>query len=159
METAKILRSRRLGVRNDLVAYSFILPNFLGFAVFTLVPMVFSLALSFAEWNGTGDVIFVGVENFLRLFRDEAFVRALLNTAIYTALVVPLTMAAALGLAMLLNSKINGRNFFRTIAFFPYVKFYKFQFILLTFVFRVGRAGEYVFERASKLGPAAQMDD
>jgi multiple sugar transport system permease protein len=117
----QISPTRKLGARKNLVAYSFILPNFLGFAVFTLVPMAFSLALSFAEWKGTGAVSFVGLKNFIRLFRDEAFMRALFNTAVYTVLVVPFTMAAALGLAMLLNSRIVARNFFRTISFFPYV--------------------------------------
>lgn len=111
----------RLQIRRELVAYSFILPNFLGFAVFTLIPMVFSLVLSFAQWRGTGEVTFIGTGNFTRLFRDEAFLRSLFNTTIYTVLTVPFTMAAALGLAMLLNSNIKHRNFFRTVSFFPYV--------------------------------------
>jgi multiple sugar transport system permease protein len=108
-------------LRKNLIAYSFIAPNFLGFAVFTLVPMIFSLVLSFMKWKGVGAMQFVGIDNFTRLFRDEIFIRALVNTVVYTALTVPLTLIAALGLAMLLNSKIKGRNFFRTISFFPYV--------------------------------------
>jgi multiple sugar transport system permease protein len=108
-------------VRKNLIAYSFIAPNFLGFAVFTLVPMVFSLVLSFMKWKGVGAIEFVGIDNFTRLFRDEEFMRALTNTVTYTVLTVPLTLITALGLAMLLNSKIKGRNFFRTIGFFPYV--------------------------------------
>lgn len=112
---------KKAGAPKNLIAYTFILPNFLGFAIFTLVPMVFSLVLSLAKWKGTGAVEFVGLENFLRLFRDEAFMRALLNTVIYTAFTVPLTMAAALALAILLNSKIRACNFFRTVSFFPYV--------------------------------------
>ena len=112
---------KKAGAPKNLIAYSFILPNFLGFAVFTLVPMVFSLVLSLAEWKGVGAVRFVGLANFTRLFRDEAFVRALINTVVYTALTVPLTMVAALALAILLNSKIRARNFFRTVSFFPYV--------------------------------------
>jgi multiple sugar transport system permease protein len=111
----------KLSTKNNLIAYSFILPNFLGFAVFTLVPMLFSFVLSLAKWNGVGMPQFVGITNFTRLFRDEAFTRALLNTFVYTIFTVPFTMAAALGLAILLNSKIKGRNFFRTISFFPYV--------------------------------------
>lgn len=107
--------------RNNLIAYTFILPNFLGFAIFTLVPMIFSLILSFTKWKGTGSMEFVGFANFTRLFRDEAFMRALYNTIVYTLFTVPLTLAASLGLAMLLNSKIKFRNFFRTISFFPYV--------------------------------------
>jgi multiple sugar transport system permease protein len=122
MQTNAIpVQKKRVQLRKELVAYSFILPNFLGFAIFTLVPMVFSLVLSFAQWRGTGAVTFIGFENFMRLFRDEAFMRSLLNTSIYTLLTVPFTMAAALGLAILLNSKIKYRNFFRTVSFFPYV--------------------------------------
>lgn len=113
--------NKKAGAPKNLIAYSFILPNFLGFAVFTLVPMVFSLVLSLAEWKGVGAVKFVGLENFTRLFADEAFMRALVNTVVYTALTVPLTIVAALALAVLLNSEIRGRNFFRTVSFFPYV--------------------------------------
>lgn len=112
---------RSLGRRNTLVAYSFIAPNFIGFAVFTLVPMVFSMVLALMKWNGVGAMQFVGLDNFARLVRDSAFRRALLNTTVYTAMVVPLTLAASLALALLLNSRIRGRNFFRTVSFFPYV--------------------------------------
>jgi multiple sugar transport system permease protein len=115
------MKKKARSVSRNVIAYSFILPNFLGFAVFTLVPMVFSLVLSLEKWKGTGAIEFVGFANFTRLFGDEAFMRALSNTAIYTTLTVPLTMAAALGLAVLLNSRIRGRNFFRTVSFFPYV--------------------------------------
>jgi len=57
----------------------------------------------------------------LRLWSDRAFITAFWNTIIYTALAVPLTIVCALGLAMLLNQKLPGRNFFRAAMFFPYV--------------------------------------
>jgi multiple sugar transport system permease protein len=57
----------------------------------------------------------------MRLFQDEAFLRALQNTVVYTIFTVPLTLVAAFGMALLLNSNIKGCNFFRTITFFPYV--------------------------------------
>ena len=114
-------KQSNLKKKNDLIAYSFILPNFLGFAFFTLVPMVFSLVLAFANWKGTGSIEFVFLENFKRLFNDRAFLRSLRNTAIYTLLVVPLTLIISLALAMILNMNIKGRNFFRTVSFFPYV--------------------------------------
>lgn len=107
--------------KKALIAYSFIAPNFIGFAVFTLVPMVFSLVLSLVKWNGVGAMEFVGAKNFIRLLNDATFTRALSNTTIYTLAVVPLTLVCALGLALLLNSQIRGRNFFRTVSFFPYV--------------------------------------
>jgi multiple sugar transport system permease protein len=108
-------------IREVMTAYSFIAPNFIGFAVFTLVPLVFALVLSFLKWDGANPVSFVGLGNFVSLFRDKVFWIALRNTVAYTAGVVPLTMVAALFLAVLLNQKLKGRNFFRTVAFFPYV--------------------------------------
>ena len=107
--------------KETLVAYSFIAPNFIGFAVFTLIPLVFALVLSFLRWDGANPIAFVGVGNFTRLYKDGIFWRALQNTFYYTVGVVPLTMAAALFLAILLNQKIKARNFFRTVTFFPYV--------------------------------------
>jgi multiple sugar transport system permease protein len=107
--------------RETLIAYSFIAPNFIGFAVFTMVPLVFALVLSLMSWDGANTIEFVGLNNFIRLAGDEGFWRAVRNTVLYTAGVVPLTMACALFLAILLNQKIRGRNFFRTVTFFPYV--------------------------------------
>jgi multiple sugar transport system permease protein len=104
-----------------MIAYSFIAPNFIGFAVFTLIPLVFALVLSFLKWDGANPISFAGFGNFINLAGDKIFWRALLNTFSYTAGVVPLTMAAALFLAILLNQQIKARNFFRTVTFFPYV--------------------------------------
>ncbi|MGO8521443.1 carbohydrate ABC transporter permease, partial [Rhizobium ruizarguesonis] len=56
-----------------------------------------------------------------RLFEDKAFIAAFWNTVIYTVASVPATLICALGLAVLLNHKIAGRDFFRTAMFFPYV--------------------------------------
>jgi multiple sugar transport system permease protein len=108
-------------VKNAIVAYSFIAPNFIGFAVFTLVPLVFALVLAFLNWDGANPIEFVGLYNFIRLAGDPIFHRAFWNTVLYTAGVVPLTLACALFLAILLNQKVKARNFFRTVSFFPYV--------------------------------------
>jgi len=79
-----------------LIAYSFIAPNFFGFAVFTLIPMVFSMVLSLMKWNGAGNMEFAGLDNFSRLFSDKAFIKALINTTVYTidSLVSPLATAS-----------------------------------------------------------------
>jgi multiple sugar transport system permease protein len=116
-----IARARWNTLKQNLIAYSFILPNLLGFALFTLVPMAFSLALAFMNWDGANVVTFAGLDNFRQLIHDETFRIALVNTFYYVAGTVPPTMAAALGLALLLNQRLRGRNFFRTIFFFPYV--------------------------------------
>ena len=116
-----IAAARRKTLKQNLVAYSFILPNLLGFATFTLVPMVFSLALAFMNWDGANVVTWAGLDNFKRLFHDETFRIALVNTFYYVVGTVPATMVASLVLALLLNQRLRGRNFFRTTFFFPYV--------------------------------------
>ncbi|MBP3816787.1 MAG: sugar ABC transporter permease [Butyrivibrio sp.] len=107
--------------RRNLVAYSFIAPNFLGFAIFTLGPIVLALLMSFAEWDGSNEMKFIGLSNFVEIFKDERFLASLKNTIVYSVFTVPITLVIALGLAILLNQKIKGRNFFRTVTFFPYV--------------------------------------
>jgi len=117
----KVISARQRSIRENLIAYSFILPNLLGFAIFTLVPMAFSLVLAFMNWDGANQVTWAGLENFRRLLDDTTFRISLKNTFYYVIGTVPLTMIASLGLAMLLNQPLRGRNFFRTTFFFPYV--------------------------------------
>ena len=129
-------RMGKLERKNTLVAYSFLAPNFIGFAVFTLVPVICAIALSLFEWNG-GDISklkFVGLDNYATIFATKKVAEkgisyffnradlgiALKNTVYYTVVTVPLTIACALALALLLN-KIRGAVFFRTVFFFPYV--------------------------------------
>ena len=107
--------------RDDLVAYSFIAPNFIGFAVFTLIPIIFAFILAFTEWDGNNPIQFVGLSNFLKLPSDTFFTASLKNTIIYCVGTVPLTMVVSLALAIVLNQKVKGRGFFRTVSFFPYV--------------------------------------
>ena len=113
-------RKRRARKRNA-IAYSFIAPNFIGFAVFTLIPIVFAFILAFMEWDGNNPMKFVGFSNFLALKDDTFFRAALINTIVYCIGTVPLTMIASLALAIVLNQKVRFRGFFRTVSFFPYV--------------------------------------
>ncbi len=108
--------------RKTLVAYSFILPNLIGFFVFTFVPIVFSLLLSFCEWDSGNSIKFVGLNNFIYMFtKDNSFRIALWNTFYYTIVTVPVTLALSLFLAILMNKPLKGRVFFRSVLFFPYV--------------------------------------
>lgn len=112
---------RKRQFKRNLVAYSFIAPNFLGFAIFTLGPIILALVMAFAEWDGNNPMKFVGIGNFIELFKEDRFTSSLVNTIVYSLFTVPFTLIIALGLAILLNQKIKGRNFFRTVIFFPYV--------------------------------------
>ena len=116
----------KLERRNTLVAYSFLAPNFLGFIIFTMVPVLFSIVLSFLNWSGGAAITWAGLDNYAYIFKDFSFTKsnlgiALKNTVYYTVATVPLTIAFALGLALVLNKAVRGAKFFRTVFFFPYV--------------------------------------
>ena len=114
----RLARSRkRRTLKKNLVAYSFIAPNFIGFAVFTLVPITFAFLLAFLEWDGNNPIKFVGLEHFQALVKDKFFIASLKNTIIYSVGTVPLTLVTSLGLAIILNKEIKGRAFFRTLVF------------------------------------------
>ena len=112
---------RRLKWRNTLLGWSFILPNFVGFAVLTLIPVIALFYIAFTDWNAFGTAKLVGLDNFQRLLDDHSFRVALRNTLYYTVFHIPLTLGLSLALALLLNRKMRGVAFFRTAAFFPYV--------------------------------------
>lgn len=110
-----------LNTRNTLVGLSFILPNFIGFFLFIMIPVGFSFVLSFAKWDGFNAMEFAGLSNFKAIFKDRVFKAALSHTFIYVIFTVIFSFIFALILAMLLNKKIKGVNFFRSAVFFPYV--------------------------------------
>lgn len=107
--------------RNALVGATFILPNFIGFFIFVLIPVVFSFVLAFMDWDGFNAMTFAGFDNFVEIFSDRVFRQSLTKTMTYTVFNVLISAAAALGLALLLNSKLKGTTFFRSAIFFPYV--------------------------------------
>jgi multiple sugar transport system permease protein len=115
------MASKKANFKKQLVAYSFLAPNFIGFAIFTLVPIVFAVVLAFLRWDGANPMEWAGFSNFTELFDDDQFKAALKNTIVYTAGTVPFTLLASLFLAVILNQGIKARNFFRTVSFFPYI--------------------------------------
>lgn len=116
--SAHVRALRNRNIRNGLL---FIAPNFIGFFLLILIPVVTLFFTSFTKWSALGEPVFNGLKNWRRLLADENFKTALFNTLLYAVVHIPLTLALAFGLAVLLNSKIRGRAFFRTVAFFPYV--------------------------------------
>ena len=100
----------------------FLLPALILYALFLLYPIVQSVRYSMYAWNGFGPLEeFVGLQNFKDVFADARFRSALWHNALIVVLSLVVQIPAALGLAMLLNSKIKGRAALRTIFFAPYV--------------------------------------
>lgn len=110
-----------LSRRRTLVGVSFITPNFVGFFVLNLIPILFALLLCFNRWDGYNPMKFAGLDNFKYIFTHKVFQQAVFKTAVFTAFSVGITMLLSLGLAVLINQKLKGIGIFRTAIFFPYV--------------------------------------
>lgn len=120
-QNKEVRKRKKKGNMNTLIAYSFLLPNFIGFLVFTLVPVLAAFALSFMEWDTANPMVFVGFKNFTRLLKDETFKISLWNTLYFALGSVPLTLICSLILALALNKGLKGVEAFRTVFFLPYI--------------------------------------
>lgn len=91
----------------------------LGFAVFTLFALIASLFLSLTSWDVLSSPVWVGLDNYVRLFNDDEFLTALRNTAAITIPNVILRLVFSLALALALNSDIRFRVLYRVLFFMP----------------------------------------
>ncbi|MFD3257956.1 carbohydrate ABC transporter permease [Paenibacillus lentus] len=113
-------RSSKL--RAYLPGVLFILPAFLLFSVFILFPLIYGIVMSFTDYGGFNlKSNFIGLENYVNLFRDDYFKISLKNNFIYAALFVPLTIILALLSAVSLNRIIHLRKYFRMTFYFPHI--------------------------------------
>ncbi len=108
-------------VRSTLAGYAFLAPSLVLLGLFVFLPLGWAFVISLKQTNGFGDGAFVGLANYGRLLTDPVFWRVTLNTALFTIIVVPVSMALGLGLAMLMNSVLPVRALFRTIIVLPMV--------------------------------------
>jgi len=98
-----------------------IFPTLVGLLVFRLIPIVSSLVLSFTKWNLITDPVFIGIKNFRELFADPDFWKIVGNTLKITLGYVAGSMVFGLLLALLVNNKIRGMNFFRAAIYMPVI--------------------------------------
>ncbi len=109
-------------MRAQRVGYWFIAPWLAGFLVFTAVPFLVSVYLSFCRYDVASPPVWVGTANYVELFaEDPMFWKALANTLTYALVAVPLGIATAFALALLLNLELRGIAFYRTVFFLPYI--------------------------------------
>lgn len=109
--------------REALTGAAMASPAIVLLVIFFLVPMVLAFGLAFtnAQLISPRPARFIGLDNFTSLFGDSLFWASLRNTLYFAVVVVPVQAGSALVLALLVNTKIRGRNFFRTIYFVPVV--------------------------------------
>ena len=117
--TATVRWLRKPAGRRNVVGYIFIAPFILGFLLWFLIPALTSIWLVFQDWNMIRPPEFVGLDNFKKIASDKLFWQALKVTTRYTVISVPLSMVLAFLLALLMNTKVRGITFFRTIYYLP----------------------------------------
>ena len=112
------MKSRNVNSRG---AYWFLLPYFALFFIFFLFPAATILPMSFSKWNILGNPAWVGLANYVHIFSDDFFWKAVFNTFYYTILVTFGLTFLGLMLALLLNQKIRGQTLGRVFVLMPYI--------------------------------------
>lgn len=107
--------------RQWVTGYSMILPNFIGFFIFMLIPIIATIGLGFTEWDLVNDPRWVGLDNYKHLFKDRIFWLSFKKTIWFTLINVPVQSFLALLIAVLLNRKLKALNLFRTLFIIPWV--------------------------------------
>ncbi|TJY39893.1 sugar ABC transporter permease [Cohnella pontilimi] len=110
-----------LRTREMLWGYFFIAPVVIGLFIFVVIPIIASLVLSFSSWDGSSNMNFIGLDNFVKMFSDQVYLKALRTTTVYTAITVPATIILSVMVAVMLNRQIRGRDVYRLIFFLPSV--------------------------------------
>ena len=109
-------------IKKYKMPYLFILPFFVLFLVFQLIPIIWTVYISFTQWRGIGDPQFIGWDNYKKILIDNMFWEALKNTVVYWLSGLVLILIFALLIATILNSDLlKGRVFFKTVTFLPNV--------------------------------------
>ena len=120
MKTYKSIK--RKGKRKEIIAgYLMILPLMAGVAVFFIGAFFQNIYYSFTNKSSFGVPKFIGLQNYIQLFQDADFYRALLNTLLYVVICVPLVVVLSVLLAVLLNTKVKGIGLYRVCLFLPAV--------------------------------------
>lgn len=110
--------------REAWAGWLFVLPEFLGIVMLGAFPLLFSLYLSFTEWDlvgGLKSIHFIGLDNYRHLFDDDKFLKAMNNNLLYTIVTVPVGMAIALAFAVIIHAKLYIKEYFKIVFFIPYI--------------------------------------
>lgn len=108
-------------IKTKITPYLLVSPYIAHFMLFVAFPVVFSIVLTFHKWNIISPMEYIGLNNYIRLFKDEVFFKSLVNTLIFLVIHIPLQIIVALFLAEILNQKIKFRGFFRAAFFLPVI--------------------------------------
>lgn len=113
------LRPKTEAQRRTITGYIFIMPFMLGFLFWFLAPALTAVWLTFTDWNLIRAPRFVGLDNITQLGRDPLFLTSLKVTTVFTLFSVPVSLVASFILALLMDTKVRGIGFFRTVYYLP----------------------------------------
>ena len=105
----------------SLAGWLFILPAFVGTIIFIIIPVICSFGLSFAKWDLLNPIEYVGFANYQELLSDKLFFKILANTFVFAISTSVFGVIIPLMLAVILNSKIRGSEFYKTAYFLPFI--------------------------------------
>lgn len=111
-------------LRTDITGYLFIAPNIIVFLLFTIIPIIFSLVISFSDWDytqGFSNINFNKGMNYINMWKDEWFTKSLINTLVYSLSLVPITVFFALIISVLVDRYVIGKTPVKLALFMPYI--------------------------------------
>ncbi len=111
----------KLSSNEAAAGWIFILPALLGTLIFIIIPVICSFGLSFAKWDLLNPIEFVGLANYKEIFTEPLFGKIFLNTVVFAVATSVFGVIIPLVLAVILNSKIRGSEFFKTAYFLPFI--------------------------------------
>jgi ABC-type sugar transport system permease subunit len=109
------------GRRLTIAGLLFVLPSLALFAAFLAGPLLYALYISFHKWSMLKDPIWLGLDNYRRIWNDDVFWKSLKNTALFTVMFVPSVAGLSLLAAVLLDQKIAGKPLFKALVFVPVI--------------------------------------
>ncbi|SFT99762.1 carbohydrate ABC transporter membrane protein 1, CUT1 family [Pseudovibrio denitrificans] len=117
---ARTRSSKWIANQRKLAPWLFLVPGVLMFLVYVIAPIGQSIAISFYDWDGIGAKTFIGIENYIELWDDEAFYTSLYNNVLWLVLYM-LAVPAGLMIAIFLNQTVTGIRIYKSLFFFPFV--------------------------------------
>ncbi len=110
-----------MSTKKKIVPYLLVSPYIIHFVIFVAFPVIFSIVLTFTNWNIIAPMKFIGLGNYTRLSHDKIFFQSLINTLLFLLIHIPLQIIIALALAEILYQNIKFRGFFRGAFFMPVI--------------------------------------
>ena len=107
--------------KNSNCGIYFVLPALIGIFIFIIIPIFCSFALSFTEWDLLNEIKFVGFDNYKAVLTEPIFKDIFINTVVYAISVTVFAVIIPLIIASIINSKIRGAEWFKTIYFIPFI--------------------------------------